>query len=284
MKRNRMIKKVVQYKNIELYTESFGDFNNPAILLIAGAHAPSVFWPNFFCQKLVEAGYFVIRYDHRDIGYSTHFPVTKNSSKPIYDLNDLTNDAIAILDDYQISRSNIIGHSMGGHIVQYLTAFYPERILHAVSMSVSVVVPTHKHPQYDAIMRELLKNKPTGDFEKDWNKGWLKSMKLLNGSNDEFDEEMARMYVKTIYERNRNDLNPAWNQIAAQQTKLPILDKLPSDMLLICGSDDVFVPYEDIKELSTRFKIKILNGVGHMFFNKKIWDRIAQIILHYFLF
>lgn len=271
--------KKVKNKNVALWTETFGKEKNPAILLISGAHAPSIFWPDFFCEKLAHTGYFIIRYDHRDIGYSTHFPKTKDINKPIYNLRELAKDSLAILDSYKIKRANIIGHSMGGNIAQYLAAFHPKRILKAISMSVPVEKLTHKHPKYNSVMQTLLKNKPSGNFEKDWKNGWKRSLKLLNGSYYKFDKKMAKRYIKTIYERHQGDFNPAWNHIAAQQNKPPLLNKLPNGMLFINGTNDIFSPIKDIEELPAKFKVKILKGAGHMFFNQHLWNKILKIII-----
>lgn len=273
--------KIISYNNLNIWIEPFGNINQPLVLLIAGAHAPSIFWPDFFCEKLASEGYFVIRYDHRDIGYSTHFSTIKDMTKPIYGLDDLVNDALAILNHYKKDKAHIIGHSMGGNIAQFLAAYHPDRVLKAVSMSVSVDISTHKHPNYDAIMKKLLENKPMGNFEEDWDAGWKKSLQLLNGSIYKFDENMAKEYVKTIYERHPGDFNPAWNQIAAQQNKLSLINMLPENMLFINGTDDVFSPYKEIKQLPNKFKIKIIQGAGHMFFNKKLWKILTKIILDY---
>lgn len=69
-----------------------------ANLLIAGATVSMLYWDADFCQQLSEKGFFVIRYDNRDVGKSTHY---EPGSTP-YDIVDLTNDAILILDGYKI--------------------------------------------------------------------------------------------------------------------------------------------------------------------------------------
>ena len=62
--------KVIKSNDIEPYTESFGSENNPAILLVAGATVSMLYWEAEFCQRLAEKGFFVIRYDNRDVGKS----------------------------------------------------------------------------------------------------------------------------------------------------------------------------------------------------------------------
>jgi len=270
----------VKYDRIEMWTESFGRKKHPCVLLIAGAHAPSIFWPDFFCTKLANAGYFVLRYDHRDIGYSTHFPTTNDINKPVYTLKDLADDAIRILDAYHIRQAYVVGHSMGGSIVQYLLAYYPERVLRGVSMSVSLDKPTHQYPRINEAMNKLLKNKPTGDLKKDWS-GWLSSWKLLNGKLA-VDEEMALTYTKCIYNRHKGDFNPAWNEIAAYNAREILITKMPKDLLLINGDEDVLSPIEEIVKFRDQFKVEILPKAGHIFFNKEIWGKILLLLLKYF--
>ena len=57
--------------DIELYYEDLGDISNPPVLLIMGLGAQLVLWHNEFCQKLIDLGYRVIRYDNRDVGLSS---------------------------------------------------------------------------------------------------------------------------------------------------------------------------------------------------------------------
>ena len=48
-----------------------GDPNDPAVLLIMGLGAQLLLWRKGFCEKLVDQGLRVIRYDNRDVGLST---------------------------------------------------------------------------------------------------------------------------------------------------------------------------------------------------------------------
>ncbi|TIW81544.1 MAG: alpha/beta hydrolase, partial [Mesorhizobium sp.] len=48
----------------EIISETFGDPADPALLLIMGAMASMLWWPEAFCRKLADAGLYVIRYDN----------------------------------------------------------------------------------------------------------------------------------------------------------------------------------------------------------------------------
>ena len=58
-------------ENLKLYVEIYGEPDNEACLFISGAGANSSFWTDRLCDSLVKNGFFVIKYDHRDFGYSS---------------------------------------------------------------------------------------------------------------------------------------------------------------------------------------------------------------------
>ena len=102
---------------VELCYEDLGDPAAPPVLLIMGVGAQLPMWPDGFCAQLVERGYRVIRFDHRDIGLSTkmdghraegsvyrrvaRYTVGRRSPVP-YTLVDLADDATGLLDHLQI--------------------------------------------------------------------------------------------------------------------------------------------------------------------------------------
>ena len=90
-----------------------GDPNDPAVLLIMGLGAQLLLWRKGFCEKLVDQGLRVIRYDNRDVGLSTKvtgrhtgaplLPRMVRSflglrSPAVYTLEDMADDAAALLD------------------------------------------------------------------------------------------------------------------------------------------------------------------------------------------
>jgi len=61
----------VSGEGVEIFYEDLGDPADPAVLLIMGVGAQLPMWPNGFCELLLQRGFRVIRFDHRDIGLST---------------------------------------------------------------------------------------------------------------------------------------------------------------------------------------------------------------------
>ena len=123
--------------DIDIYYEDMGDPNDPAVLLIMGLGAQLLLWRKGFCEKLVNQGLRVIRYDNRDVGLSTKL-TGHHSGAPLlprmvrsflglrspaaYTLEDMADDAAALLDHLNIDKAHIVGASMGGMIAQVFAA------------------------------------------------------------------------------------------------------------------------------------------------------------------
>jgi pimeloyl-ACP methyl ester carboxylesterase len=128
--------------DLEIHYEDMGNPNDPPVLLIMGLGAQLLLWRKGFCERLVNQGYRVIRYDNRDVGLSSKLhgrraggaliPALARSfvglpSPSVYTLDHMADDAAALLDQLGIGRAHIVGASMGGMIAQIFAARYPER-------------------------------------------------------------------------------------------------------------------------------------------------------------
>ena len=60
-------------RGVTLCYEGFGDPDDTPILLIMGLATQMIAWHEDFCRQLAERGFYVVRFDNRDIGRSTHF-------------------------------------------------------------------------------------------------------------------------------------------------------------------------------------------------------------------
>lgn len=128
--------------DLQIHYEDMGDPNDPAVLLIMGLGAQLLLWRKDFCEKLVNQGLRVIRYDNRDVGLSSKTNAQPSGmplplkmirsvlgmrSPAAYTLEDMADDAAALLDHLNIEQAHIVGASMGGMIAQVLAARHESR-------------------------------------------------------------------------------------------------------------------------------------------------------------
>lgn len=123
---------------IEIAYEEIGDASGRPILLVPGLGTQMIAWDAEFCGLLAERGFRVIRMESRDTGSSTLLSEA-GVPDPVslflglrrglrYGLEDMADDAIAVLDHLGIERADLAGFSMGGMIVQTAVLRHPERV------------------------------------------------------------------------------------------------------------------------------------------------------------
>lgn len=124
-----------------LWVEESGAPDAPALLLVMGAQASGLGWPDELVE-LLAARFRVIRYDHRDTGRSTW-----TFDEQPYPLTALAGDAVRVLDALGVERAHLVGMSLGGMLVQLIVADRPERVLSATLIGTGALssVP-YEHP------------------------------------------------------------------------------------------------------------------------------------------
>lgn len=128
--------------DLDIVYEDFGEEGDPAVLLIMGLGAQLLLWRKAFCEKLVDQGLRVIRFDNRDVGLSSKLPGARSGaplvprmarsligvkSPAAYTLEDMADDAAALLDHLGVDRAHVVGGSMGGMIAQVFAARHAAR-------------------------------------------------------------------------------------------------------------------------------------------------------------
>ena len=94
-----------------------------SILLISRNSETLISWPQKFLNQLLEKGYELIRFDNRGLGMSDW--IENWSKKNSYSLEDMSRDAMAVIDKLRLKNVHLIGSSMGGMIAQRLAIDFP---------------------------------------------------------------------------------------------------------------------------------------------------------------
>ena len=278
---------IVHNRAVNIWTQSFGNTGDRAIILISGAMAPAVFWATEFCDQLANLGNFVIRFDNRDIGYSTHFtPARHDDTKLPYSIDDMVEDVHAILTNHHLDRAVVVGHSLGSTVAQLFAVKYPESVEQLFLLSSPIIatgdnVYTQTDSKIlDAMWQVLMSNKMYPDYERGKDE-FFKIWRYLNGEYER-DKDLAEEYTKRLYETEV--IEPAYNHTKVQEGIKDVwssLSKLEIPIHFIYGDKDYLASnIQNIQILASSLPnahATVLKGASHMYFNKRIWQQILSV-------
>ncbi|HFG0185820.1 TPA: macrolide hydrolase EstT, partial [Escherichia coli] len=238
-----MKEKIIKTNGIELCTESFGNKKNPAILLVAGATVSMLYWDTEFCQQLSEKGFFVIRYDNRDVGKSTNY---EPGSAP-YDIVDLTNDAIAILDGYEIDKAHFVGMSLGGLITQIAAIKFADRVSSLTLMSTGPWGDSDPTiPEMDTRILDFHGKAGTVDWSNEDSvvNYLIQGAELMCGKK-QFDKQRSEKLIRAEFNRANNYIS-MFNHATLQGSEeyWNRLNEVNQPTLIIHGTDDKIWHYK----------------------------------------
>ena len=292
-----MSSKYINVNGISTCYEQFGEENKECILLISGLGSQMTRWNLDFCQKLVNKGFRVIRFDNRDAGKSTFIEhkvadvgqlmqLLQQGKIPenAYSLMDMAKDAIGLLDALKIEKSHIVGRSMGGIITQVLAAEFPERVL-----SATIIMSTSLNPELPQtapdVMEMMMQKVP--DFKTDkeaFRENRLKFAKRISGSLIPFDEDAE--WQMLIEENQRAVPAQTLGHIMAMTLtgfNAERFDRIKAPTLIIHGTEDPIFPLACAEDLHARIKdskLLKIEGMGHeipMLLNDKIVNLISDL-------
>ena len=125
----------VDTNGVTLAFNTFGDPANPALLLVMGLGTQMIAWNDQMCRDLADAGFFVIRYDNRDVGRSTHFDASParlvdmvRGRGNVYTIDDMARDGLGLLSELGVDAAHVMGASMGGFIAQTMAITAPKKV------------------------------------------------------------------------------------------------------------------------------------------------------------
>jgi pimeloyl-ACP methyl ester carboxylesterase len=275
--------KVVRADGIELATEAFGDPAHAPVLLVMGATASMLWWPDEFCRRLAAQDRYVIRYDNRDTGLST----TWEPGNPGYTFADMADDVVRVIDGYGLSAAHIAGMSMGGLIVQLAALDHPERVLSLTAISTSPTgVDTSHLPQTTQAYQEHAEQGAGVDWtdREQVVRYTAKDVQMLAGPSHAIDEAAARAFVGRDFDRARRFASATNHFILdggrKSDNRLPDL-RMP--LLVIHGTADPIFPIEHgeaFLEVVPGSTLVRIDGGGHEL-HETDWSRIIAAIVEH---
>jgi pimeloyl-ACP methyl ester carboxylesterase len=287
--------RMVRANGVDLRTQAFGDPSDPALLLIAGATSSMKRWPDEFCVRLADAGRLVIRYDNRDTGRSTVFPV----GAPGYSIRDMADDAVGVLDAYGVERAHIAGWSMGGMITQNVAIYHPNRVRSAFlfgstpdgSAVASAAIGAGKDngalsgpPQPALELFAFLAGVDWTD-EAQAIDAWVREDEVLLGPGDTPEPNLDRANVTVVVREARNILAHRKNHgvVVATSYWRDRLKDIRTPTLVMHGTHDYCLPLDHAKAMAKEIpgaKLIVVEGMGHVLSPaSRYWDVFADALI-----
>ena len=292
-------------QDIEIYYRDYGPIDAEPILLVQGLGGQLVNWPQHLIEFLIENNFRPIVFDNRDTGLSTRissdsFSDEKRSNTivrsyiryylrlPIeseYTIDDMANDAIAVLDELNISQAHILGISMGGMIAQIIASSHSDRtktftlIASTASTPSPLNGPTRK-------VRKLLMDRtknPNSNIDQRVNRTRKIFSEIgyqgIDLNTDEFYQD-----ISSSIKRGGNDDTGFGRQLTAilgSENRLDKVKSIKAPTLIIHGKDDPLIKVKNAhktNKLIKDSKLIVISDMRHLI-EPPVFDQFKQDLL-----
>jgi pimeloyl-ACP methyl ester carboxylesterase len=277
---------------ISIAYDTFGDPADPAILLIMGLSGPLTWWEPEFCEMLAAHGFYVIRYDNRDIGRSTVLTtarvrrsalvrgyVRRTTAVP-YTMSDLAHDAVGLLDHLGIEHAHICGISMGGMIAQTLAIEHADRVLTLTSI-MSTTGRRSVGWQDPRLLPQLVVNRSRSKEEYVANSA--RTWRLIGSPDYPIEPSVSRERAADTYDRGVTALGVFRQMLAVvtQPDRTVALGRVTVPTLVIHGLNDRMVHVSGGRATARAVpgaELLLIPGMGHDL-PEPLWPTIVDAIV-----
>jgi len=273
---------ITTHQGLSIHYQTFGRPENPAVMLIMGLGAQMTVWPDELIQGLLEKDLFVVRFDNRDVGLSSQLDELGNANLikawlsqrlPIkaaapYVIDDMAQDALALLDALKIKKAHLVGASMGGMIAQNLAAHHRKRV--ASLTSIMSTTSRSGLPGSDLSVLLRLAKRPKGQSRSASIRYNVKMNRLIGSPGYPTDDLTLWHQAGQNFDRANNPagFKRQLAAITASGDRSHLLKRIKARTLVIHGSHDPIIPLaagEDTANTIRKSKLKVVQGMGHDF-------------------
>jgi 3-oxoadipate enol-lactonase len=238
--------------NITLYYEQHGQ--GPDLLLIAGFTADHTVWHRVIDDLAKQ--FRVTIFDNRGAGQS-------DSPKAAYTIDTMADDVLELMDTLNIETTFVLGHSMGGFILQSLLARYASRFTRAILMC-SRLGPNPKYELQASVNTELAgRGIDLATLAKN-------SAVLLFGNDFLSDPKNLEAYLERVKNNpHPQDIVGLQRQRDAnnQFDKSAYLSRINTPLFALFGEEDGIAPPQSLsilKDHAKDLKTHVIPSCGHM--------------------
>jgi len=280
-----------QVGDLRLCHEAFGRRGDPPVLLVMGIGAQMVAWDDAFCARLADGGLFVVRFDNRDVGRSTHLDGPKadlagaargDRRAAPYLIEDMADDVAGLAAALDLPAFHVVGVSMGGMIAQSVAARHPDRVRSLTSI-MSTTSPDVGRATPEALA--VLFGPPATTREESADRA-VANARVIGSPGHPLEEERIRAKALRAFDRGV-DPEGVGRQLAAilaSGDRSAALAAVRAPTFVLHGADDPLIGVAGGHATAAAIphaQLEVVPGMGHDL-PTPLWDlvidRIAGIV------
>jgi pimeloyl-ACP methyl ester carboxylesterase len=284
-----MAERIAPANGIEIAYETFGDSDDPTLLLIMGLGVQMLGWDEELCRMLAERGFRVVRFDNRDVGRSTQIvsgpradvmaAAAGDFRSASYRLDEMAEDCVGLLDHLGADAAHAVGASQGGMIAQALAIRHPERVLSLTSIMSTTGDRAVGQPHPEAI--PALLTRPPADRE-GFAEFVVGAWRVIGSPGFEADEDALRARGRASFDRGIHPEGTARQLVAilASGDRTAELEKLDVPTLVIHGTEDPLIDVSGGRATAAAIpgaELVLIEGMGHDL-PRPLWPRFVDLI------
>ncbi len=282
----------VATNGIEIEYDTLGDPDDPALVLVGGLGSQLLSWDDELCQGFVDRGFFVVRFDNRDSGLSTHIDapdldlmeavatvLAGGEIQPPYLLTDMARDTWGLIDHLGLTGVHLLGVSLGGMIAQTMAIQDPDRVISLTSIMSTTGDPDVGHPHPEAVAVLLEPTPPDRDGAIEHEVACARAI----SSPDYFDEDYVRARKTLAYDRSFHP-DGTVHQLLAIVSSPPRSDQLRAldlEALVVHGTIDPLVDAsggERTAECLRGSELLLIERMGHAI-PHEFWAQVISAVV-----
>lgn len=270
---------------VELAYQALGDPDHPPVVLIMGLGTQLHYWPDGFCDELLARQLFVVRFDNRDSGLSTHFDdagavdLSAPRDDPLpYTMSDLAGDVAALIDALGLGAAHLVGISMGGMMAQQAAIEHPERVRSLVSIASTTGDRQVGQATPEALQAIL--SPPARPTREAVCENALTVARVIGSPGFAIDEDQIVWRAGVAFDRGYDPAGVSRQTaaIVTAEDRTPRLRELAIPALVVHGAADPLVDVSGGRATAGAIpgcELMVVDGMGHDL-PRGVWARVAD--------
>jgi pimeloyl-ACP methyl ester carboxylesterase len=274
---------------LQIAYETFGDRDDRPLLMVMGLGASMLLWHPDLCAMLAGRGFFVIRFDNRDVGGSSHLRDARppdvmgalmrgDVSSASYSLDDMAEDGFGLLDALGLPTAHLLGASMGGMIAQVMAARHPERVLSLTSiMSTPAPALTNPTPAATTVLMQAPATTREGAITQ-----MVEAARITGSPGYPADEQWRTELAGQLWDQGLDPAGTARQLMAiyASGDRTDAVRGIAVPALVVHGDSDPLINVSAGRrtaELIGGSELLIIPGMGHDL-PRQVWPAIVDAV------